>query len=384
MNSVAVIGCGYVGLITGTVLACKHADKDFIFLDTNEDKIKALKEGKHYIVEPMFAGYYDIARNKKLTTEYSDIVNADVIIVAVNTPDDNGKCNLSFLYSTIESINKYAKQGAIVVIKSTVEVGTTKMLAETRFRKDLHVVNIPEFLVEGEAIVNMLNPSRVIIGYSKDRDSFVSSKLRALFYYVKDDKIVETDSNTSELSKLASNFMLAQRVASINAIESLAEEKNADIMDISKILRMDPRIGSLYLSPSAGFGGSCFRKDINNMSNICKDRTFSKFFMNVNDVNNYHMLKIVEKIGTNKRVLFLGYTFKESSNDTRDSPTKFIIDCLPKSVQYDVYDFRIEQYDKPPTGDYDVVILMLNEPAYIQIAEQFPRENVIDTKYVLC
>lgn len=381
MQSVSIIGCGYVGLLTGTVLAYKHKDKRFIFVDIDETKINNLKNGKHFIVEPSFINYFDMAKNIYLTTDYKDISTSDIVFITVCTPDVNGKCDLSYLYSTIDYINKYAKQNAIIVIKSTVEVGTTKELANNYFRKDLNIINIPEFLAEGEAVNNLLNPSHVVIGYVNKNEE-ISNVIKSLYYWIDYDKIIETDSNTSELSKLSSNFMLAQRITSINAIESLACEKDANILDISKIMRMDERIGCKYLSPSPGFGGSCFRKDINNISNICSDTEFSKYFMDINRLNDYHMLKIVDKIGSNKHILFLGYCFKEGSNDTRESQTQFIINHLPTSVTCDIYDINIEKYAKKPNGIYDYVILMLNENEYINIAKNVDKNKLINPRYI--
>ena len=383
MNTIAVIGCGYVGLINGIVLAYKHRDKKFIFVDTDKNKIQALKERKPYINEPLFAGYLDIVNNANYTTDYNEISNADIIMVAVNTPDKDGKCDLHYLIHAVSMINEHAKVNATVIIKSTVAVGVCKYLAKNKIRHDLTIVSIPEFLAEGEAIKNVLYPSRVLIGFVGERDPETISRLGSLYYYVDEDKIVITDSNTAELAKLASNFMLAQRVSSINAIESLAVEKDANIVDISKILRMDPRIGGLYLSPSAGYGGSCFRKDVNNIANSCHDIVFGEYFMSVNRINDYHMSRVVSKIPNNSNVLFLGYGFKENSNDTRESPTQFIINCLPKTITYSIYDTHIEKYSTMPTEKYDYVVLMLNEKEYIDIAKTYPLDSIIDPRYIL-
>lgn len=385
MSEISIVGCGYVGLLTGTILAHKNKDKSFIFIDVDKNKIDNLKNGIHFIKEPEFIDYYNDLTNIKLSSDFEDIKNSDIIFIAVGTPDKDGKCDLSYLYSTIGEINKFSKNEAIIIIKSTVEVGTTYKLMKEEFRKDLHIFNIPEFLAEGEAINNLLNPCRLLIGWTKEEDIKEAEKIKTLYNHIDESKIYITDSNTSELSKLASNFMLSQRVASINAIEYLAHEKNANIKDISNILKMDDRIGNKYLSPSAGFGGSCFRKDINNISNICSDRIFRNYFESINRINDYHMVHLANRIDRFKYVLFLGYGFKEYTNDTRESPTEFISKMLCKPCRYDIYDIHIDKYNNKPTdlNKYECVILMLNEPEYIEIAKQLPRDKIIDTKYIL-
>ena len=390
-DNIAVIGCGYVGLLTGTVIASKNQNHVVTLLDIDDNKIEMLRRKQHYLNERGFAEIFSNLDNVKLTTHYEDISDASVIIVVVNTPDNNGKCNMTYLYSTIDYINRFAKYDAIVVIKSTVEVGTTSDLYRNKLRKDLYVFNIPEFLAEGEAIRNLLDPIRVLIGYTdttKERYEEKLEQLRSIFHYVDPERVVVTDSNTSELIKLSSNFMLAQRVASINAIEYVAKTKHANIVDISRILRMDPRIGTTFLSPSAGFGGSCFRKDINNLSNITSDSFYKSYFKSINVVNDYHMIQIAESIPNNTSVLFLGYGFKETTEDTRESPCQFIIDYLNRSIHYEVYDQNIDRYDDRSvlSKHYDTIVILNNESSYVDIVnkytEQFPETTVINPKYI--
>lgn len=378
MVNVAVIGCGYVGLLTGTVLASKNIDSTFTLLDIDVSKIDSLKRKQYYLNEQGFAEIFDGLHNINLTVNYEDLRDCSIIFIAVNTPDDHGKCNMSYLYSTIDYINKYCKNGAIIIVKSTVEVGTTQDLYRNKLRSDFYVFNIPEFLAEGEAINNLLNPIRILIGYTDVTKENYQSKLAELlnlYHYVAQDKIVVTDCNTSELIKLSSNFMLAQRIASINAIEHLAKEKHANIVDISRILRMDERIGRKFLSPSAGFGGSCFRKDINNISNICNDKFYKDYFHNVNIVNDYHMIEIASEIANNSTVLFLGYGFKETTEDTRESPTQFIIDYLHKSIKYHVYDANIAKFKDEnlltTENHYDYIIIMNNEEKYVSFVNSY-------------
>lgn len=380
MTSVSVIGCGYIGLITGTVLAQQNRSRKFILLDKEKDKIDNLKKGKIYINEPLLAGYLDIAKNITFTTNYKDISESGIIMVAIGAHRND----LTNLYSAITHINEYAQKDAIIVILTTIEIGLTMKLYTSRFRHDLNIFHIPEFLTNGEAVINLINPRRIVIGYTKYNAETIN-QLRSLFSYVNFDKVIITNSNTSELSKLSANLMLAQRISTINAIETLSKEKDADINTISKILRLDERIGTTYLFPSAGYGGNYFRKDIKNIANACDDAWIRRYFNEVNQINEYHMIKIADEIGNNKRVLFLGYCYKELTNDTRDSPTQFIIDYLSTNNQYVVYDIHMEQYNKLPQNDkFDVVVLMNNEKEYTDIVDKYKHTaKIIDPRHIL-
>lgn len=396
-----IIGCGWVGMLTGGILAYKNPSRDYVFIDVDKNRLQKIINGEKIIHEPHFYEYFEpqIRKNHKygniigFTTDYEILKYCNHIYISVNTPDKHGACDLSYLYSTIEGINKYAPKSSAVVIKSTVEVGTTKYLEFTKLRKDLHIFNIPEFLAEGEAVKDLITPRRIVIGTTdENKEGFYNCKqglIMELYSRSGDEtgelnNLITTDSNTSELIKLSSNFMLAQRVASINVIEALAKEKDANIKDISKALKMDDRIGNKFLSPSAGFGGSCFRKDINNISNICADDTYKTYFKSVNIVNDYHMKQVAQQIGLNKNVLFLGYGFKENTNDPRESPTQFIINNLDPSVKYTIYDIHFEDYKQEPKNinQFDLIVLMLNEDVYKDIAKTCDKNKVINPRYI--
>ena len=400
----AVIGCGWVGMLTGGILAHKNRTRDYVFIDVDKERLEKIINKEELIYEPSFYtifnplyklsekteyGYKSHGNIIGFTNNYEILKYCNIIYISVNTPDKHGSCDLSYLLSTVEGINKYAPKSAAIVIKSTVEVGTTAFLEREKLRKDLHVFNIPEFLAEGEAINELLKPQRIVIGYTdKDKEGFDIVKQRIIYELTEagttNSPVILTDSNTSELIKLSSNFMLAQRVATINAIEALAKEKGANIMDISHAVGLDKRIGDKFLLPSAGFGGSCFRKDINNISNICSNEHYKAYFKSVNNINDYHMQQVAEQIGENKNILFLGYGFKENTNDTRESPTQFIINCLPYSVKFDIYDIHINPYTEKPTdlNKYDYILLMLNEQEYKDIAAMCDKTKIINPRYI--
>lgn len=379
---ITIIGAGYVGLLTGTVLAAKN-NHQFHIVDVDEKKIENLKNGNLFIKEKDFAKYFNqvFEKNLFLSTSYKETEDADIVFISVCTPSKNGKCDLSFFWNCVDNLK--IKDSAILIVKSTVPIGTTTEVKK-RF-PNTEVYNIPEFLAEGTAIDDLLNPVRVLIGSANENDSKVEEVLD-LFRYVPSEKIFVTDSNTSELSKLASNFILAERVATINVLDTVAKEHHANINHISQILRMDDRIGSKFLSPSAGFGGSCFKKDVENLSSICGNTMFSKFIGSINSINSEHMILVVDEIEElkPKRVLFLGYGFKEFTEDKRESPTQFIINFLKSNIEVQIFDPHIEEFSKDPIGDFEVAILMNNEQVYKDLARKLieKRTKIINPRHI--
>lgn len=474
-----IIGCGYVGLLTGTVIASENPTVEVHMIDNDKAKIERLHKQDHYIKEHLFAEYFAkvIDKNLFVSDDYGTMSDADMIMIAVCTPSNEGKCNMTYFNSCVESIKEYARDDAIIIVKSTVPVGATEKLYKellkhtdektiigdaigqvandlNNFLSDLdkqlmlsvipegtsegtsecnehsseysykcsehsdehseehsdehscdslheyleetnehaeivmkhEVYNIPEFLAEGSAMVDLLRPIRILIGCTEKNPSKLKL-VKSLFHYVPDDVIYVTDSNTSELSKLASNFLLASRVAHINLLESIAKTYHANIMDISKILRMDSRIGHEFLSPSAAFGGSCFKKDIENLSSICEDRLLSKYIASVNYINKHHAMLLTEEIeticihnverGQKPRVLFLGYGFKSFTEDPRESPTEMVAGFISPNILVDVYDPHIEDFSTKPNGKYSVVVIMNDEQEYKDIAKKCKEQGAI-------
>lgn len=431
---IGFIGAGYVGLITATVLAYKNPNNKFYVIDALKSKIDALKQGKHYIKELGFRELFDKCfvtddieniqediyddtqdidseseekdeltienidkiinksyNNLIVSTDYDLLKECDIIFIAVCTPDCDGKCNLTYFNDAIKKLDEFITKDTIIIVKSTVPIGTTKSI---HFKSNAHVFNMPEFLAEGSAIQDLLNPVRILIGSASKNSSLDESenkaieKIKSLFYYVDNSLIAVTDSNTSELIKLSSNFLLASRVAHINLLETIAEEYDANINDISKILRMDSRIGNKFLNPSIAFGGSCFRKDINNLSSICHDETFSKYIKSVNHINEHHVSLLVEllrnilKTDSNfnsknqHKILILGYGFKNNTEDIRESPTKMFIDLIENEFEYECYDTHIDKYSKfVDVNEFDIFILMNDEAQYVQVINSIIEER---------
>ena len=297
------------------------------------------------IFEPGLKEVVQRCRNKNLFFSIDikkSISEADMIFISVNTPTKNKglgagyASDLKWVESSARQVAEFSQGHTIIVEKSTVPVKTAELIQEIlkssrsddEYKKTFSVLSSPEFLAEGTAIKDLENPDRVLIG-GEDQDA-MESLSNIYKNWIPKEKILKTNIWSSELSKLTANAFLAQRVSSINAISALCETTGAEISEVVKAIGSDKRIGSNFLSPSPGFGGSCFKKDILNLVYLCR-------FYGLNDVANYweqvmfmnnwqkHRISslIIQKLfGTvsNKKILILGFSFKPDTNDTRESP----------------------------------------------------------------
>ena len=375
VKKVCCIGAGYVGGPTMVVFANKCPNIQFKVVDINEERINAWNSkdlSKLPIYEPKLDKLIKKCRGKNLffTTEIKQsIKEADMIFLSVNTPTKlkgvgAGKASdLKWVEASTREISKYSKGHTIVVEKSTLPVRTAETIkkilessqedkSKINVDKTFSVLSNPEFLSEGNAIDDLQNPDRVLIG-GEDKEAIeVLAKLYT--NWVDKNKIIRTNIWSSELSKLVSNAFLAQRVSSINSISALCEATGADILQVREAIGMDSRIGSKFLMPSPGFGGSCFQKDILNLIYLCE-------FYNLEEVGNYwqEVLKInswqksriskiiVEKLFgniSNKRIAILGFSFKANTNDTRNSPAIDICrDLLEEGAYLSMFDPKVQQ-----------------------------------------
>ena len=297
------------------------------------------------IFEPGLKEVVERCRNKNLFFSIDikkSISEADMIFISVNTPTKNKglgagyASDLKWVESSARQVAEFSQGHTIIVEKSTVPVKTAELIQEilkssrsaNEYKKTFSVLSSPEFLAEGTAIKDLENPDRVLIG-GEDQDA-MESLSNIYKNWIPKEKILKTNIWSSELSKLTANAFLAQRVSSINAISALCETTGAEISEVVKAIGSDKRIGSNFLSPSPGFGGSCFKKDILNLVYLCR-------FYGLNDAANYweqvmfmnnwqkHRISslIIQKLfGTvsNKKILILGFSFKPETNDTRESP----------------------------------------------------------------
>ena len=357
---IGIIGVGYVGLVTGACFS--HVGNDVYCMDIDVDKINNLKKGKVPIYEDKLDDIISESISLKriqFTSEIKDIIkNSKIIFLSVSTPmNDDGSCKLDYIMNAATEIGKYMDENKVIVVKSTVPVGTTqaikeKILDELRIRKlekdiEFDIVNNPEFLKEGKAIDDFLYPDRVIIGLE---NSTLKDLFRELYrpFSVNHDKIIFLDIPSSELTKYAANAMLAMKISFINEISQFCEKVGANINDVRKGIGSDKRIGYDFIYPSIGFGGSCFPKDVNSLkmqfkkvglNSLMSDATLN---INVKQRKNFKDRILLKFKNTNLKEKLLtvwGVTFKPDTDDIRESQAvKIIDDLLMEGFKINVYD----------------------------------------------
>ena len=351
---IAMIGAGYVGLVTGACFSEFGANVTCVDKDVN--KISILKEGKIPIFEPGLEALVqsNVQSNRlTFTTDLKTAVEkADAVFIAVGTPSrrGDGHADLSFVFSAAEEIAHAMSNYTLIVTKSTVPVGTGRQVAEKIRRicpeADFDVCSNPEFLREGAAINDFMRPDRVVIGANTDRARKMMREIyRPLF--LRETPIVFTDLETSELTKYAANSFLATKITFINEIADLCEKLGADVHDVAKGIGLDGRIGSKFLHPGPGYGGSCFPKDtIALVQTATKADSPLRIVEAVVEVNDKRKKSMAQKIinacsgnVTEKTLAILGVTFKPNTDDMRDAPSLDIIPTLQSAgANIDAYD----------------------------------------------
>tara|TARA_R110002110_G_scaffold322777_3_gene535196 strand:- start:8234 stop:9538 length:1305 start_codon:yes stop_codon:yes gene_type:complete len=340
---VAMIGAGYVGLVSGACFA--DFGHQVVCVDTVEAKIEALNRGEIPIYEPgldVLVNGNRFAGRLSFTTNIVEAVKgADAVFIAVGTPTrrGDGHADLTYVYAAAEDIAKAMTGYTVIVTKSTVPVGTADevdaIVRRVRPDAEFAVASNPEFLREGAAIDDFKRPDRVVVGVEEDRAREV---MRALYrpLFLNETPIVFTSRRTSELIKYAANAFLATKITFINEIADLCEKAGANVQDVARGIGLDDRIGKKFLHAGPGYGGSCFPKDT-----IALVRTAQQFnapiriVETVVEVNTQRKLKMVDKIiaacgGTikGKTVAVLGLTFKPETDDMRDAPSLDIVPGL--------------------------------------------------------
>ena len=352
-----MIGTGYVGLVSGVCFS--DLGNDVICVDKDENKIDDLKNGKIPIFEP---GLEELViknyKNKKLkfsTNLKESIKKSDIIFICVGTPtkkNSNG-ADLTQIYSVSKEISKYINKFKIIITKSTVPVTTgdeiEKIFKKKVIKNKFSIVSNPEFLREGEAIRDFIYPDRIVVG-SNDKKS--KNILRNLYAPLisKGAKFISTNRRAAELIKYSSNAFLATKITFINEIANLCEKTGVDVEDVSIGIGLDKRIGSRFLRAGPAYGGSCFPKDtkaiINTADKFKTDLSVIKSVIKSNSLRSKLLLKKVSEILNkkikNKKICFLGVTFKANTDDIRDSSSLEMIPYLSKNGA------KIRYYD--PTG----------------------------------
>lgn len=341
MKRILCIGAGYVGGPTMAVIADQCPDLVVTVVDINEKRIQAWNSDKLPVYEPGLDEVVRRCRGRNLfysTDIPRAIKEADVIFVSVNTPTKTfgagaGKAaDLQYLEKTARSILEYADTDKIVVEKSTLPVRTAQALSRvlhsnTRGLK-FRIVSNPEFLAEGTAINDLLHPDRVLIG---GLDESAIREVASIYErWVPHDRIITTNLWSSELTKLVSNALLAQRISSVNSISALCERTGANISEVTSAAGRDSRIGSKFLKAGVGFGGSCFKKDILNLVYLCEHYGLPEvaaYWEQVVKMNDFQSRRFVETMLTamfntvaDKRIAVFGFSFKADTGDTRESP----------------------------------------------------------------
>ena len=346
MSNILCIGAGYVGGPTMAMIAKNCPEHIVTVVDINKERIEHWNSNDLPIFEPGLLEVVQQTRGKNLffhTDIAGAIAEADIIFVSVNTPtkkfgEGAGKAaDLQYWEKTSRDILQNSRKPEVIVVeKSTLPVRTAEAMARilesgnstTRFS----VVSNPEFLAEGTAIQDLVNPDRVLIGGEENENGHKAAKTVAELYahWIPRERILLTSVWSSELSKLVANAMLAQRISSVNSISALCERTEADITEVSRAIGMDTRIGAKFLQASVGFGGSCFRKDILHLSYLCEYYGLPEvadYWASVVRINEWQTDRFFQNILhelfntlAGKTITMLGFAFKQDTGDTRDSP----------------------------------------------------------------
>ena len=347
---IAVVGTGYVGLVTGVALS--EIEHSVTCIDTDVSKVKLMQEGYSPIYEP---GLEDLMikninkGNLRFTTNhYEGFNDADVIIIAVGTPQlSDGSADLQYIKAVARSIGENILSDTVVVTKSTVPVGTNKIVKDTIFNHLKNDVNVsiasnPEFLREGSAIYDTFNGDRIILG----AEDYQTIDLLEKMYQPLNIPVYKTDIQSAEMIKYASNAFLATKISFINEISNICEKLDANIEDVADGMGFDNRIGRAFLNAGIGYGGSCFPKDTQALVQIAGgvDHDF-KLLKSVIEVNNNQQLMLIDKLKKrlgqlkDKKIALLGLAFKPNTDDVRESPAIVIANELSK------YEANVVAYD---------------------------------------
>ena len=364
---ICCIGAGYVGGPTMAMIALKAPDIEVRVVDMNAARIAAWNSDQAPIYEPGLDEIVKRVRGRNLffsTDVKGAIAAADIIFVAVNTPTKTygvgaGRAaDLRFIESVARTIAECADGPKIIVEKSTIPVKTAEtikdIIAANGQGGKFQVLSNPEFLAEGTAIKDLLEPDRVLIGGERTPEGAAAIKALVGVYarWVPPDRIITTNLWSSELSKLVANAFLAQRISSINSVSALCEATGADVDEVADAIGRDSRIGSKFLKASVGFGGSCFQKDILNLVYLCEHFSLGEvgaYWEGVIRMNDWQKSRFAARIVrslynsvADKKIAVLGFAFKKDTNDTRESAAISVCrDLLAEQARVTVYDPKV-------------------------------------------
>ncbi len=387
---IAVVGTGYVGLVTGTCFA--ETGNNVVCIDVNEEKVKSLKSGVIPIYEPDLDVLFE--RNTKqgrltfTTSLVEGIEGAKIIFLALPTPPgEDGSADLKYVLGVANDLGKILKQYTVVVNKSTVPVGTADKVREAISRNatvEFDVVSNPEFLREGVAVEDFMKPERVVVGTRSERAKKLMDELYEPFVR-QGNPVLFMDERSAEVTKYAANAFLATKISFMNEIGNLCELVGADVDNVRKGIGTDSRIGKRFLFAGVGYGGSCFPKDVQALYYTSKENSYDfRILRSVMDVNQLQREKffdvILAKYNNNlagKTVALWGLAFKPNTDDIREAPAIYIIErLLEAGAKVNAYDpeamnnvkqifgdkvyFATDQYDALNGADFLTIVTEWN------------------------
>ena len=387
-KDIVCIGAGYIGGPTMAVIAKMNPDRKVVVVDINADRIAAWNSEDYQlpIYEPGLVEVVKEVRGKNLFfgTDIESAVRAcDIIFVGVNTPTKmfgrgmGRASDLQYWEATARSIKAFATGDKIVVEKSTLPVRTAaamESILNDHAKHRFTVLSNPEFLAEGTAINDLLEPDRVLIGgpQTETGKAAIQAIVDVYAAWVPREKILTTNVWSAELTKLAANAFLAQRVSSINAIAGLCEATGADVDEVARVVGADSRIGAKFLKAGPGFGGSCFKKDVLNLVYLCESfglHTAAEYWTGVIRVNDHQQERIVSRLFgamfntlANKKITLFGFAFKANTGDTRETPAGRVARLLAEEhVRVTITDPKALDNAKKDLSDLDGIVYEADE-----------------------
>ena len=411
---ISVVGTGYVGLVSGACFA--ETGINVTCVDVDEKKIEKLNNGIIPIYEPGLEDIYkkNVEKGRLVfTTNLAEsLENADALFIAVGTPpDEDGSADLKYVLGVAREIGKHMDHYMVIATKSTVPVGTSKKVKEAilgelekrNVKIPFDVASNPEFLKEGNAVVDFLKPDRIVIGTESERAQKVMKKLYKPFL-LNGHPIVFMDITSSEMTKYAANSMLATKISFINEIANLCEIVGADVESVRKGIGSDPRIGNKFIYPGTGYGGSCFPKDVQALIRTADENKYSlEILKAVERVNDRQKSVLYDKVNNyfngdlkGKKFAIWGLSFKPKTDDMREAPSLVIIDKLlsagatvsgydpiameeGKRILGDKIEFAKDEYDA--AIDADALLLVTEWPEFripnFRVLEKLLKNKVI-------
>jgi len=389
VRRIAVVGAGYVGLTTGACLA--SLGHRVVCADINEDKVTALQGGQVSILEPglaeLVAEGLAAGRLEFVVGARNAVPDAEVVFLCVPTPmGAGGAADLAAVESVAAEVSEVLRPACVVVNKSTVPVGTAARTAELLGRADVAVVSNPEFLREGSAVADFLNPDRIVVGC----DAQDAAERVAALYARLGAPTVLTDAASAEMVKYAANCFLAMKLSYVNAVAELCERLGADVLDVTEGIGYDRRIGQAFLSPGPGWGGSCLPKDTHALLQVAAAADFDFGLLRASlDTNTRQRARMVDKVRdavggslSGVRIGLLGLTFKAGTDDLRDSPALAVAALLRgEGAELVGYDPGVCAAVPGTTDDVEVTddpVKVASGAAAIVVLTEWPEFRVLD------